>query len=319
MGPRIERREPAAVPRDSEPEPAAQPAPKKPRPEPAPLSPLAKRALPSPFFTYKKAPTAPPPAATQSDEAAIRNALGKPVVKPMTSALEPAAPVATRFEAGKRIEALEAKHGQAEAELERSIRHWTGAAAALRKSSLDDAKRGLFREGLGGAVWHAERQASVAKALLRDLNADFDAAKFAYEGLLGRASGPGARRGSAAKPALAGDIGSTAERFAQRLARYDRSLDAVRSSGVIAPIIAASKGLAAGLHGRELDREDYQILDGMYQAGQVLDVPLGVRMERGALARGAQPAAPGADHRDAARDAARDNLFRARQYGTYDK
>ncbi|MBK7579706.1 MAG: hypothetical protein IPI67_05795 [Myxococcales bacterium] len=356
MSPRVERqtravtqsdegREPAAVPKSGAKSNAPAKAPSGSRK--AELTPsaaqLTKNALPSPFFWIQKRQPRLDGKQARSDEALIQAAfrqqsgvaidtkpragrvelVGPPaqasklVIRPMMSALEPAAPVAVRFEAGKRLAALEAVHSRAKSLLERSIAHFTNMATDLRRRAVEDAKHGTFREGLDGAVWNAELQASHARALLKELKSDFAAAKFAYEALLGRAAGSGVRAGNGVDAHV--DTASPAERFLQKLERYNRSIETVRSSGFFAPIVGAAKGVAAALHGRELDAEDYRILDGIYQLGQSFEVPIGIRFEQRGITRGAAPAAPGVDHRAEVKNAIRDNLTDARQPRAYDR
>lgn len=235
----------------------------------------------------------------------------KPVIKAIPNA--PQAPIPVRLEAEKQIRELEGKHAKLKSQLERAIDRHAKEAARLRSLSHADAKRGIFREGLDGAAWHFEHQAVIAKGLLRELEIEHQAARYAYDALVGRVNGPGMRQGDGRKVAPNG-AGSAAERFAERVARYNRSVETLKSSGPIAAVVATTVPLAAALNGNDsLDDEHYRVMDAIHQAGTIGNIPLQAKEQSDARAKGAAPVAPGVDHRREVLREARDGTVRSNQ------
>lgn len=244
-----------------------------------------------------------------------RGPLPKPVIKPLSNA--PQAPIVVRVEAEKQIQRLESKHAKVKSQLEGAIDAHTKNAARLRSLAREDAKHGIFREGIEGAAWHSEHQATVAKGLLRDLEVEHQAARYAYDALVGQANGPGIRQGDGQRVDANG-TGSTAERFAARVARYDRSVETLKNSGPIAAVVATTVPLAASLNGKDfLDDEHYRVMDAIHHAGTVGNIPLGIKQQSDSRAKGAASAAPGVDHRNEALRATRDAAVRAKQPALY--
>ncbi|MCK6535263.1 MAG: hypothetical protein L6Q84_20000 [Polyangiaceae bacterium] len=246
---------------------------------------------------------------------APRQPLPKPVIKPLSGA--PQAPIPVRIEAERRIQALESKHAKMKSQVERAIDVHTKDAARLRSLAREDAKRGIFREGLEGAVWHSEHQATLAKQMLRDLEVEHRAARYAYDALVGTVSGPAMRQGDGRR-VPPNEARSAAERFAERVERYNRSVETLRTSGPIAAVVATTVPLAAALNGKDsLDDEHLRVMDAIHSAGTVGNVPLGIKQTSDSRAKGAAPAAPGVDHRSEALNATRDANARANQSAHY--
>jgi hypothetical protein len=325
----------------------AKPAPAKPKPAvPPPLTKAGRQLVdmfrPRPTLIERKTPTPHhAPLEDRGAEETIRTALSqqsgmsirtrpmpggiefaaprqpppRPVIKPLSGA--PQAPIPVRIEAQRQIQALESKHAKMKSQLVRAIDVHTKDAARLRALAREDAKRGIFREGLDGAAWHSEHQATVVKGLLRDLEVEHQAARYAYDVLIGRASGPAMRQGDGRRVHSTG-AGSAAERFAERVARYNRSVETLRNSGPVAAVVATTVPLAAALNGKDfLDEEHLQVMDAIHHAGTVGNIPLGIKQQRDSRAAGAAPASPGVDHRNEVLRATRDGNVRSNQSAQY--
>ncbi len=267
------------------------------------------------------------------DASAVRNALErqsrpKPPTTPRDTPARPAAPhehdkparldggpqpaVAVRFEAYRRLDALDRRHDQ-------DLRHvgvaLKAAEARLEKCRAlrsDDARHGVFREGISDAVWAAERDITHIRAVRRDLNVKFGAAKHELECIVGTASGASARQGLPRAPEVA------FKSFEEKLAAYNRSVDAIKSSGAIAPFFAAAYALDVELvQGRSLTSHDRDAMGRIYSTGKLLDSAVGIfHAVRNGAPSGAAPPAPGVDYRNRTGNQSQPELWQMKNVST---
>ena len=242
----------------------------------------------------------------------------RPVPKPMLSALEPSAPVEVRMRAGAALATLEEKFDRSKRVLERVIQVREARAKQAKERAIQDAKQGIFREGISETPWHHELQADTARKLLKQLKVEFGEAKHAHEGLLGLAKGAAVRQGSKENARVTGP-GTAEERFLARLDRCNRSIDSLKSSGIVGALAVGAKVGVVAIQGREFDDLDRQELTLYTELANIANVPIGIIAERGRVNAAAASPAPGVDYRDAPKDATRDLDFDARYSRALDR
>jgi hypothetical protein len=241
---------------------------------PPPLPPLPPQPPPARESVGPKPKPKTPPARTESQA-------GGP---------QPPAHVAMR----EKYEALAAQYEKAARALPEAEKVWREIAEQRRQIQARDP-RGLD-EGLEGTAWYAERQAELVRDLRREIGEQFSALKTQYEIVSGQrkaaAIGPsthtGARRAQ-----------SEVEILKERMDRYNRSIELLKSSGVIGAALSTAYIAAAMLNGRQLTDDDYRKLDALHSAAKVLAIPAAIEQARSGPS-GAAPPAPGVDYRRSA-------------------
>jgi hypothetical protein len=207
----------------------------------------------------------------------------------------PSAPPHIRAEAARRLDVLDVKHRALCATFEKGIRGWEKRATDLEKLTAENHKKGIFSDDLSQSVWHAKRQADACRDHLRTLKNEFAEATQEYRVLIGESNQAAVKNGGiipgAERPLL------PLERLQAKIDKYNKSVDTLKSSGVLVQPVAVAIPVAALVNGRSIDASDRKAMDNVYQLGSVLEMPLAVRDARTSGLSGAASPAPGVDYR----------------------
>ncbi len=205
----------------------------------------------------------------------------------------PQPPVEMQFEAYKRLETLADHHERLVRAVDAAIGDARERVAAARTQRADDEVNGVFREGIADAVWAAERDEKGLRDARRELGEKYGAAKHELERIVGRtcqsAAGPGKNSGAV----------KGFKSFEEKFAAYNRSIDSLKSGGLLGAVGIAGYALAVELGvGQRLGHADRQRMDRISAYGSVIQQGASAAAaQRSPGTSGAQSPAPGVDQR----------------------